>query len=177
MSDKKAAEHAKPSEKSDGGGSNVKMFIIIGVASLLMIAASIAGTLYFTGFFSGAGRGDNSHHEEAPKEDFSKHPPNYLEIKPGFIANAIEDDNLHFILAEISLMSRNPATIDIIVANLMGIRDGIREALSGHLYLEVLGSTGIEKLRVAAETAVNNYLEHRHLPKIDALYFNSFVVQ
>lgn len=178
----KKAEAPAPTHNTEGsgGGSNIKMFIIFGAIGLIMMLASVGGTLYFTGFFNPnpGGHGEaTTQHEEEKKVDFSKLPPNYLEIKPGFVANAIEDDNLHFILAEISLMSKNPEAIDKIVANLMGIRDGIREALSGHLYTEVLGFTGIEKLRAAAETAVNDYLEHRHLPKIDALYFNSFVVQ
>lgn len=165
--------------ENKSNGINIKMLILAGLVVIILIAASIGATLYFTGFFSGGGGGGDEHktREAKVEEDFSKQPPMYLDIKPGFVANAIEGDNLHYIMAEVSLMSRNQKVIDAAAANMLAIRNNIREALSGHIYSEIMTMGGLERLRSNAEEAVNSFLEHHELPKIDALYFSSIVVQ
>ncbi|CAK0767090.1 flagellar FliL protein [Gammaproteobacteria bacterium] len=154
---------------------NIKIIILFGLVGLVLIVGSIAGTLYFTGFFSGATGGE--HVTEQAPTDYSHMPPIYLDIKPTFIANAVEGDRLHYVMADISVMSRNQSAIDGVSANLFAIRNNVREALSGHAYSELLSKGGIERLRATAEQSIKEYLESRHLPLIDAFYFISVIVQ
>lgn len=159
-----------------GGGIGIKVLILFGGVILLLMLGSIAGTLYFTGFFSGGNASGG--HAQAPVEiDYSSLPPIYLPIDTDFVVNAIDEDRTHFIQVKVTLMARNQAALDAVTENVFAIRNDIREVISGRSFNEAIGAERIERLRSEAEESVKKYLGDHHRPLIDALYFTAFTVQ
>ncbi len=113
----------------------------------------------------------------AEKEGASK--AIYYAMDPPFVVNLNEGPRMHFMQITVQLMSRDPAIIAAIEANLPPLRDALIMLLS-HQSGETMRSVqGREEVRKQALSDVQKVMaEVAGVKKgLDAVYFTDFVIQ
>lgn len=153
--------------KKSGPG---KMIVLI-VAALLLIGASVGGTLYFSGAL------DNKDGDKQ-KQLTEITPTIYLKLEPEFVVNFSGDQEVNYIQLEIELMARQQIYIDQAVQNMPAIRHQILLLLSAQKYSELRTREGKEKLRGKILAKVQEIIgTSPKVPGIEAVYFTMFIMQ
>lgn len=107
------------------------------------------------------------------------HKAIYYAMDPPFVVNLNEGPRMHFMQITVQLMSRDPAIIAAIEANLPPLRDALIMLLS-HQSGETMRSVqGREEVRKQALSDVQKVMaEVAGVKKgLDAVYFTDFVIQ
>ncbi len=165
-----AADEAAAAGKGKAGGKG--KLIIIAVAALVALTGGGGAAWLFLA------RGGASAKHEAPRAEAPK-PPIFVALDPPFVVNFEAEQQVRFLQITVQLMSRDPATIELLKANDPVVRNDLLLLFGNQKYAEVATLAGKEKLRAQALAAVRKVIAGAggQADKLEAIYFTSFVMQ
>jgi flagellar FliL protein len=116
---------------------------------------------------------------EAAAKDAEKAPALYVALDPPFVVNFEAEQLVRFLQVTVQVMSRDPATVDLIKANDPVVRNDLLLLLGNQNYATISSREGKEKLRQQALEAVRKVVTNAggKASKVEAIYFTSFVMQ
>lgn len=188
--DDEATESAEPVVKK----SKKKLFIMI-AAAVLVLGAGGGAAYFFLG-----GDDEEAVAEEAPvakdgkgktakdkgkekgkskKEQQPKLPAQYVKLDPPFVSNFESKGMVRFLQVTVEVMTRDPATIEMIKLHDPMIRNDLLLLLSNQQYEVISSREGKEQLRKQALEIVAKVVssEGGDSKNVEQLYFTSFVMQ
>jgi len=112
-------------------------------------------------------------------KEAEKLPPLYVALDPPFVVNFEAEQLVRFLQVTVQVMSRDPATVDMIKANDPVVRNDLLLLLGNQSYTTISSREGKEKLRQGALEAVRKVVANAggKAEKVEAVYFTSFVMQ
>ena len=160
-----AAEDAPAAAK----GKGKLMLIVLLAVTLLLVGGGLAA------YFALAPHGKKS----AVVKQEPLAPPQYVALDPPFVVNFEADEQVRFLQVTVQLMSRDPATVEILKANDPVIRNDLLLLFGGQKYSVVSTRDGKEALRKQTLGAVRKIVASAggKPEKVEAVYFTSFVMQ
>jgi flagellar protein FliL len=120
-----------------------------------------------------------STHTSAAKSASHPAPPLYLALDPPFVVNFESEQLVRFLQITVQLMSRDPATIELLKSNDPVIRNDLLMLFANQKYTVLATRDGKEALRGEALASVRKVLTAGggHPERLEAVYFTSFVMQ
>jgi flagellar FliL protein len=172
MAEAEAVAEAPVAEEGEKKGG--KLWLWIAVAAVVLLGGGGAGYWYF---FMQAGPEAADAKAKAEKAPLA--PPLYAALDPPFVVNFETEQLVRFLQVTVQLMSRDPATIDLLKANDPVIRNDLLLLFGNQKYDALATRQGKEKLRADALVTVRRSLASAGGdPKLlEAVYFTSFVMQ
>jgi flagellar protein FliL len=115
----------------------------------------------------------------AKAKEAEKLPALYVALDPPFVVNFEAEQLVRFLQVTVQVMSRDPATVDLIKANDPVVRNDLLLLLGNQSYATISSREGKEKLRQLALDAVRKVVTSAggRADKVEAIYFTSFVMQ
>ena len=152
--------------------SRVMMIVIV----LTALAAGGGGAYFFATKDS---KGPAAQEQGEAKEAEEKLPAQYVKLDPPFVVNFEAKGMMRFLQVSIEIMTRDPATIDVITKNDPMIRNDLIMLLGNQSYTTISTREGKEQLRAEALKVVAGIIdaEGGDGAKVEQLYFTSFVMQ
>jgi len=143
---------------------------VIAVSAVLLLALGIGGYVWQSRQSVPAGAGKST-----PKVVGVEL---YLPLDPAFVVNFRDAESLRYLQVGVTLMSHDPAAIEVAKAADPVIRDALVALFSNQDFTIISDAAGRQKLQGEALAAVRKIVRARlGRPGIDALYFTSFVMQ
>jgi flagellar protein FliL len=145
------------------------LFIVIGVA---VLAVGVGAALFLTHASSRAHGAKTTAHKPSG-------PPLYLALDPPFVVNFQADQLVRFLQVSVEVMSRDPATLDLLKSNDPVVRNDLLILFANQKYTVISTPAGKEQLRADALAAIRKDLAQTggDPNKLEAVYFTSFVMQ
>lgn len=168
------------------GKSSKVTIIIIAVVALLMIGASIGGTLYFLGGSDEEMSTANADSEAGDKNKKSKKAAQegeskvviYHAFEPAFVVNFEDKGVIRFLQVGLSVMTRDEAVIGHLKQHDPVIRNNLVLLFSSQSFKDLSSREGKEKLRAETLKEIQAILKKYTDDKgIDEAFFTSFVIQ
>ena len=158
-----AAEEAAPKRKG-------KTLLIVIVLAVLLAGGGVGA------WFAFAPHGKQKH-AEVKKEPLA--PALYVALDPPFVVNFEAEQQVRFLQVTAQLMSRDPATIEMLKANDPVVRTDLLLLFGNQKYSVISTREGKESLRAQTLTAVRKIIATAggKPEKVEAVYFTSFVMQ
>lgn len=170
-----AEEESTAESESQGGGK--KKIIILGVLALLLIGASIGGTVFALKVLSPSP-------EEAPVEaklepvPEIKKPAIYYPVKPPIVVNFDHKGRQRYAQVDVTLLIRDESVIPAVELHSPMINNALIFTIGGQSYAEIQTAEGKELVRQACLQAVQKILENEiGNPGIEQVLFTNFVMQ
>ncbi|UZE27621.1 flagellar basal body-associated protein FliL [Pseudomonas asplenii] len=161
--------------KEPGGKSKLKLIIVIVVALLLAIGASVGATWYF--MHSAQSKPAAQEHAEAAPT--GKQPAIYEPMAPAFVAN-FKDANgrQRYMQVSITLLGRNQADLEALRVHMPVIRNNLVMLFAGQTYETLATPVGQELLRQKATASVQEVAQ-KEVGKVvvEQLLFTNYVLQ
>ncbi len=150
--------------------SGKTLIIVLVVAIVLLIGGGVGA------FFAFGSHGDKKT-AEVKKEPVL--PPQYIALDPPFVVNFESDQQVRFLQVTVQLMTRDPATLELLKANDPVVRNDLLLLYGGQKYTVISSREGKESLRQQTLTAVRKVVTNAggKPEKVEAVYFTSFVMQ
>jgi flagellar protein FliL len=164
-------------DKTDAAKPNGRrklLLIIVAGVALVLLAAAVGAAWWLTA---------SNHKAAAPAETkaapLPAGPPLFLALDPPFVVNFDSEQSVRFLQITVQLMSRDPATIDMLKTNDPVVRNDLLLLFGGQKYAQLATREGKEALQAQALAAVRKVLEGAggHPERVEAVYFTSFVMQ
>ena len=164
-------------EGAEGEGApqpKSKKGLIIAIVAVLVLGGGGAGA-----YFAFAGKSDEKGGKEAKTKVEEKLPPRYVALDPPFVVNFEAESAVRFLQVTVGIMTRDPAVELMVKENDPRVRNDLLLILGGQTYASVSTTEGKEALRTRCLEAVRAIVREMggDAPKIEALYFTSFVMQ
>jgi flagellar FliL protein len=158
---------AQANASAHGKSKRMLMIAIIAITALALAGAALAWWLHAT-----------SHPAPTPKAVVVA-PPLYLALDPPFVVNFDSEQAVRFLQITVQLMSRDPATVELLKANDPVVRNNLLLLFGNQKYAELSTRAGKEALRDQALASVKEVLSAAggHAERLEAVYFTSFVMQ
>jgi flagellar FliL protein len=150
-----------------------KKWLLIGIIAFLVVVGGGVGAWLLLGQNDAHGKKV----QQKPKEPAA--PPLYVALDPPFVVNFEGDQLVRFLQVTVQIMTRDPATVELLKANDPVVRNDLL-LLFGNQKYEVLSTRdGKEKLRTEALAAVRHVVQGANgsADHIEQVYFTSFVMQ
>jgi flagellar FliL protein len=159
-------------EDGTGAAPQGKKKLIIMITAVLVLAGGGFGAWKA---FSGGDGGKDS--KKAEQKELL--PPRYINLDPPFVVNFEAEAAVRFLQVTVGVMTRDPATEQVIKDNDPRVRNDMLMILSGQNYASVSTLEGKETLQKRCLESVRSIVKDmRGDPaKVEALYFTSFVMQ
>ena len=159
-----AAAEAAPAGKSK------KTLIMVLVLAVVLLAGGGVGAWFA---FAPHGKKPKVAKQEPPA------PALYVALDPPFVVNFEADQQVRFLQVTAQLMSRDPATIELLKTNDPVVRNDLLMLFGGQKYAVVSTREGKEALRTQTLAAVRKIVAGAggKPEKVEAVYFTSFVMQ
>jgi len=171
--DKSADKAGKPAGKGRG-----KLFLIIVVSTaVVLLGAGVGAALWLT---SGAKHGSA---QAAVKSEEKATPPAgpalYLPLDPPFVVNFDADQAVRFLQIAVQVMTRDPATLELLKNNDPVVRNDLLLLFGNQKYAQLATREGKEALRNQALDDLRKVITQAggHAERLEAVYFTSFVMQ
>src|SRR5579862_2739374 len=150
-----------------------KLFIIVAIAGVVLLAAG-GGVAWYSSSSAHHSAASTTEPKPAPAA-----PALYLGLDPPFVVNFEGEQSVRFLQVTVQLMSRDPATIELLKANDPMVRNDLLMLFSGQKAAAVSTREGKEALRAQALASVRQVISGAggHPEKVEAVYFTSFVMQ
>jgi flagellar FliL protein len=106
-------------------------------------------------------------------------PPLYMALDPPFVVNFEAEQQVRFLQITVQLMSRDPATIELLKSNDPVVRNDLLLLFTGQKYTVISTREGKEALRQQTLAAIRKIVggSGGKPEKVEAVYFTSFVMQ
>lgn len=162
--------------EAKGGGK--KKIIILGVLAILLIGASVGGTIFALKMLSPPPEAAPA---EAPADEpvvEAKKPAIYYPIKPAIIVNFDHKGRQRYAQVEVTLLIRDESVIPAVELHAPMINNALILTIGGQTYAEIQTAEGKELVRQACLQAVQKILESEiGKPGIEQVLFTNFVMQ
>ena len=164
-----AAPEAEAAPKSK------KKWLIIGIVGFLVLAGGGVGAWLAFGHSAAPAHGKKV--AQKPKEPPA--PALYVALDPPFVVNFEGEQVVRFLQITVQVMTRDPATVEMMKANDPVVRNDLLLLFANQKYEVVAQRAGKEKLRSDALDAVRHIIENAggKPDHIEQVYFTSFVMQ
>ena len=172
--DKGADKAAKPAGKGRG---KLFLIIIIGTA-VVLLGAGVGAAMWLTsGARHASAAPDTAKAEE--KAPPPAGPPLYLPLDPPFVVNFDADQAVRFLQIAVQVMTRDPATVELLKNNDPAVRNDLLLLFGAQKYAQLSTREGKEALISQTLEAVRQVLAKAggHPERLEAVYFTSFVMQ
>ena len=148
-----------------------KTLVIVLIAAIVLLAGGGVGAFFAFGSHS------DKKTAEVKKEPVA--PPQYIALDPPFVVNFESDQQVRFLQVTVQLMTRDPATVELLKANDPVVRNDLLMLFGGQKYTVISTREGKESLRQQTLTAVRKIVATSggKPEKVEAVYFTSFVMQ
>jgi flagellar protein FliL len=162
---------APAAEEAAAAGKSKKTLMIVVLLAVLLLAGGGAGA-----WFAFAPHGGKKH---AVAKQEPPAPALYVALDPPFVVNFEADQQVRFLQVTAQLMSRDPATIEILKTNDPVVRNDLLLLFGGQKYSVISTREGKESLRTQTLAAVRKIVAAAggKPEKVEAVYFTSFVMQ
>jgi flagellar protein FliL len=167
---------ATPAVAPEPPPSKSKLWIII-LVSAVLVAGATGAAVYFA--LGGEAKEEQAKSGKAAKKAPPKAPALYVAFDPPFVANFEAKGMVRFLQVSVEVMTRDPATSDLVKQHDPMLRNELLLLLGNQTYDTISTREGKERLRGEALEAVRNVIkaEGGDGAKIEQLYFTSFVMQ
>ena len=151
-----------------------KKWLIIGVAACLVLAAGGAAAWFLVDQGNAHGKKQQTAKAKEPLA-----PPLYVALDPPFVVNFDGEQLVRFLQITVQVMTRDPATVEVLKANDPVVRNDLLLLFANQKYDVVATRPGKEKLRADALTAIRHVVESGggKADHVEQVYFTSFVMQ
>jgi flagellar FliL protein len=148
-----------------------KTLIMVLVLAIVLLAGGGVGAWF--AFGSHGGKKTAELKREPPA------PPQYIALDPPFVVNFEADQQVRFLQVTVQLMTRDPATVELLKSNDPVVRNDLLLLYGGQKYTVISSREGKESLRQQTLTAVRKVVATAggKPEKVEAVYFTSFVMQ
>jgi flagellar protein FliL len=148
-----------------------RKWLIVAAAALVALAG-VAGGWVLIGHADTHGK-----QVEKPKEPAG--PPLYLALDPPFVVNFEGDQLVRFLQITVQVMTRDPATLELLRANDPVVRNDLLLLFANQKYEVVAAREGKEKLRSDALVTIRHVVQSGggKPDHVEQVYFTSFVMQ
>jgi flagellar FliL protein len=157
-----------------------KKLILLSTLGLLLVVATVAGTLVMLGFFdSGEVEVETETATETAEPLVSKPPAAmYFPIKPPFVVNFQARGKQRYLEAELSIMTRDMDVFNAMQAHAPLIKNRVIMLLSGEVYEDLQSAEGKELLRQKIlQTLEETMQQEIGKTGIEQVLFTNFVMQ
>ena len=108
----------------------------------------------------------------------AKAPAQYYAMDPAFVVNLAATDTVHYLQADVQLMTRDPATLAALQAQAPALRNRLLLLFGQQSTQSFAQRQGKERLQAQALAEVRAVLKGEGAPdKVEAVYFTSLVTQ
>jgi flagellar protein FliL len=161
-----------PAADADAAPKKSKKWLIIAIAALVVLAGGGAAAVMLMG------KGD-AHGKKEAKAKAPMAPPLYVALDPPFVVNFEGEQLVRFLQITVQVMTRDPATVELLKANDPVVRNDLLLLFANQKYDVVAARAGKEKLRADALAAIRQVVEAGGgaPAHIEQVYFTSFVMQ
>lgn len=175
MANETDAETEAEQVEKGGAKQTLKWIVLIILGAILVASLSVAATWFLLADRIG---GSQSTEDEMMDTPAMTGPASYLALQPAFIVNYQVGTRARFLQLELSLVTRDPAAIDVANTHMPVIRNNLLAVLAEQEYERLHTVDGKEAL-VAELTAAAQAVVETHLgrPGIETVLFRSFVMQ
>jgi len=159
-----AAEDAAPKRKG-------KTLLIVMLLAVVLLAGGGAGAWFMLA--------PHGKHKNAEAKQEPLGPALYVALDPPFVVNFEAEQQVRFLQVTAQLMSRDPATIEMLKANDPVVRNDLLLLFGNQKYSVISTREGKESLRAQTLAAVRKIIATAggKPEKVEAVYFTSFVMQ
>jgi flagellar protein FliL len=149
-----------------------RKWLIIGVAAFVVLAGGGAAAFMLMGH-------GNTHGKKEVKAKEPLAPPLYVGLDPPFVVNFEGEQLVRFLQITVQVMTRDPATVELLKANDPVVRNDLLLLFANQKYEVVAARAGKEKLRSDALGAIRHVVElgGGKPDHVENVYFTSFVMQ
>jgi flagellar protein FliL len=156
-------------EAPSAGKSTTKVVVILLLAVVLLAGGGVGAWLALA---------PNAKSPHAAKQQ-PLAPAQYAALDPPFVVNFQAEDQVRFLQITAQLMSRDPATLELLKANDPVVRNDLLLLFGGQKYSVISTRQGKEELREQTLAAVRKVVAAAggKPEKVEAVYFTSFVMQ
>ncbi len=182
---------AEENESQGGGKKKLIIFLVLG---LVLIGASVGGTLFALGFFDedkteqmdeGEGEGEENsaeaeEGEEGDEMEAGEPTPSaiYLPLKPAIIVNFEARGRQRYLQVDVTLMMRTEQALSAAELHMPMIRNALVMLFSGQIYEELQTPEGKELVRQLALEEVQTMMDREiGEPGVEQVLFTNFVMQ
>ncbi|MBV4475737.1 flagellar basal body-associated protein FliL [Pseudomonas sp. B2M1-30] len=151
----------------------LKLIIVIVLALLLAIGASVGATWFF--MHSAQSKPAEAAAQAAP---VGKQPAIFEPMAPAFVANYNQNGRQRYMQVSITMLARNQADLEALKVHMPVIRNNLVMLFSGQDFATLATPVGQEMLRQKATASVQEVAQ-KELGKvvIEQLLFTNFVLQ
>jgi len=141
--------------------------------AVVLLCAAVGGGVYFFVAPKHAPSADKAENA-APKA-----PPAYVKLDPPFVVNFEAKGMMRFLQITLEIMTRDPATADLLKLHDPMIRNDLLMLFGNQTYEAISTREGKEHLRLEALAIVAKIIEREggKAKNVEQLYFTSFVMQ
>ena len=166
-------EQAADDAAKPAGKGKLKLIIIIVVALLFTIGASVGATWFIMN--------KKVHDAEAAKAEPTtpvRLPAIYEKLTPSFVVNFNVNGRQRYMQVGVALMGRDQAKMDELKAHLPQVRNQLVMLLSAQSYDALLTPVGKELLRQQATSKIQELAQKQvGQPTVEQVLFTNFVLQ
>ncbi len=147
-------------------------WLLIGIIALVVVLAAGVAAWFF---MSGTKPKPQAAHAAAVHSG----PPLYVALDPPFVVNFESEQLVRFLQITAQVMSRDPATIEVLKASDPVVRNDLLLLFGNQRYQSISTREGKEALRQQALAAVRHVVAGAggKPDSVEAVYFTSFVMQ
>jgi flagellar FliL protein len=155
-----------------GTGAGLGRWLTIGAVVLVVMGASIGGTLYFVG---GSDTTEDDVEAQAPAP---KQVAIYHNMRPAFVVNFLAGNKPRYLQAELTVMARDPKVIEAVITHTPLIRSEIINAFASQDYATLQTTAGKEALRETLRQLIDDTISREaKLSGIETVLLTNFVMQ
>jgi len=185
MADEEETELEEGEEGSAKKGGMMKIILLVN-GLLLIIGIGVGAAMYFMGGEEkkpvdqedSETLAEVSEGDEVVKKKRSKKVPVYIPLRPAFVVNFENQDQVSFLQVDIQLMTYDGAVEAAIKQHMPAVRNELLLLLGGKQYHEINTREGKRALSQESIQVIQDVLKDVGEPhSIEALYFTSFVMQ
>lgn len=167
-----AKDEDKAVEAPAAANGGMKRFIIMGGVAVVVMAASIGGTLYFVGGTAAPEAVD----VEAPPP--ARQVAIYHNLRPAFVVNFLAGNKPRYLQAELTVMARDPKVIEAVITHTPLIRSKIINLFADQDYAALQTDSGKGALREALRALIDGTIStEAKLSGIETVLLTNFVMQ
>jgi len=161
-----------PPAEGGAGKGRLKLIIILAVAFLLAVGASVGGTWFFLS------RGAKP--AEAPPAEVSsgKKPALYEVLAPSFVVNFNQNGRQRYLQVSVALMGRDQAQLDALQEQMPLVRNQLVMLFSSQNFDSLITPVGKEMLRQQATASIQELAKKATGQlAVEQVLFTNFVLQ
>ncbi|WP_320822530.1 flagellar basal body-associated FliL family protein [Reinekea sp.] len=176
-----ADEDAPENEEAPKGGGKLKLIAMIVVGVLLIAGLSIGATWFMLKdkMSDPESMGpDGADASEMMEDEEIKGPAIYHAVQPAFIINYTNNGRSRFLQVELSLLTRNPGAIEVLVLHNPLIRNNLLDVFARQDVLQLGSADGKQKLADELTSTIQDVLSiEMGDPGIESVLYRSFILQ